>query len=69
MPEGVIHAFAILKKAAAKVNMEYGILDKKLGDTIQQVCDEILSNKLKQHFPLVVWQTGSGRIKHLQQHV
>lgn len=65
MPEPVIHAFAILKKAAAKVNMDYGILDKKVGQTIIDVCDEILAGKLKDHFPLVVWQTGSGIYKNL----
>jgi len=59
MPMPVIKAFAILKKSAAKVNVTYG-MDKKVGDTIAQVCDEILSGKLDNHFPLVVWQTGSG---------
>jgi len=59
MPEPVIRAFAVLKKAAAKVNMEYG-MDAKVGNTIMQVCDEIITGKHSEHFPLVIWQTGSG---------
>jgi len=59
MPEPVIKAFAILKKAAAKVNMGYG-LGSEIGNSIMAVCDEILAGKLEQHFPLVIWQTGSG---------
>src|SRR5688500_9660774 len=60
MPTEVIHAFAILKKAAAFTNQEAGILDKAKADLIARVCDEILAGKLDEHFPLVVWQTGSG---------
>src|SRR5262249_24660024 len=56
----VIRAFATLKKAAALVNAEIGVLDRKKADVIAQVCDEILAGKLDDHFPLVVWQTGSG---------
>lgn len=59
MPIEIIKAFAILKKAAAKVNMTYG-LDSKVGETIIRVCDEILTEKHNDHFPLVIWQTGSG---------
>jgi len=59
MPEPVIRAFAILKKSAAKVNMTYG-LDPKVGNTIIQVADEIINGKHDAHFPLVIWQTGSG---------
>lgn len=59
MPIPVVHAMAILKKAAAKVNMTYG-LDKTVGETIIKAADEIVSGKLDNHFPLVVWQTGSG---------
>jgi fumarate hydratase class II len=59
MPEPIIKAFAILKKAAAKVNMGYG-LGSEIGNSIMAVCDEILAGKLEQHFPLVIWQTGSG---------
>jgi len=59
MPLPVIHAMAILKKAAATVNMTYG-LDKKVGDAIIQAADEVISGKFDAHFPLVIWQTGSG---------
>lgn len=60
MPIEVIRAFAILKKAAALTNAEVGGLDPQKSDTIGKVCDEILAGKLDDHFPLVVWQTGSG---------
>ena len=60
MPIEIIHAFAILKKAAAITNFELGVLDEKKKDLIAKVCEEILDNKLNNEFPLVVWQTGSG---------
>lgn len=60
MPIEIIRAFAILKKAAAKTNYELGLLDEKIAKTIGEVADEILEGKLDEHFPLVVWQTGSG---------
>ena len=60
MPIEIIHAFAILKKAAAITNFELGVLDEKKKDLISRVCEEILDNKLNNEFPLVVWQTGSG---------
>lgn len=60
MPAEIIHAFAILKKAAALANFELGVLPKEKCDLISQVCDEILQDKLNDEFPLVVWQTGSG---------
>lgn len=59
LPAPLIKAFGVLKKAAAKVNVTYG-LDPKLGDAIQQAADEVISGKLVDHFPLVVFQTGSG---------
>eukprot|EP01116_Phalansterium_solitarium_P011538 TRINITY_DN27262_c0_g1_i1.p1 TRINITY_DN27262_c0_g1~~TRINITY_DN27262_c0_g1_i1.p1 ORF type:complete len:509 (+),score=178.53 TRINITY_DN27262_c0_g1_i1:38-1564(+) len=59
MPLPVVYGQATLKKAAAIVNMTYG-LDPKVGNTIIQVADEILAGKLDDHFPLVIWQTGSG---------
>jgi fumarate hydratase class II len=59
MPLPVIHAFGHLKKAAAIVNETYG-LDSKLANAIVQAADEVISGKLDDHFPLVVWQTGSG---------
>ncbi len=60
MPIEVIRAFAILKKAAALTNAELGVLEQQKCDLIGKVCDEILSGALDDHFPLVVWQTGSG---------
>ncbi|MCB1136619.1 MAG: class II fumarate hydratase, partial [Chlamydiia bacterium] len=60
MPIEVIHAFAYVKKAAAMVNRELGVLPQEKASVIGEVCDEILSGKLDQHFPLIVWQTGSG---------
>ncbi len=60
MPKEIIHAFGYLKKAAAITNYELGVLDEKKKDLIVQVCDEIISGKLDDQFPLVIWQTGSG---------
>src|SRR4249920_297873 len=60
MPREIIRAFAYLKKAAAIVNQEAGLLPKEKADLIGQVCDEILEGKLDEYFPLVIWQTGSG---------
>ncbi|MDE2337260.1 MAG: class II fumarate hydratase [Alphaproteobacteria bacterium] len=60
MPLPLIHALGIQKKAAAMTNMELGALDKKLGDAIERAADEVAQGKLDDHFPLVVWQTGSG---------
>ena len=60
MPREITHAFGILKKAAAQANNALGRLsDEKLG-VIEQACDEVIAGKLYEHFPLVVWQTGSG---------
>ncbi|MBI2967367.1 MAG: class II fumarate hydratase [Bacteroidetes bacterium] len=60
IPMEVIRAFGILKKAAALTNLKIGVLTKDKCDTICRVCDEIIQGKLDEHFPLVVWQTGSG---------
>ncbi|GGZ37980.1 fumarase class II [Shewanella chilikensis] len=60
MPKAIIHAFALLKKAAAQTNAELGQLPKDKAALIARVCDEILAGQLEQHFPLVIWQTGSG---------
>jgi fumarate hydratase class II len=60
MPREVIQAFAILKKAAAIVNFDLGVLAKEKMELIVAVCDEILAGKLDDQFPLVIWQTGSG---------
>lgn len=60
MPIEIIRAFGVLKKAAALANMELGILAEEKASLIMQVCDEIIEGKLDDHFPLVIWQTGSG---------
>jgi fumarate hydratase class II len=60
IPTEVLRAFGVLKKAAALSNVELGVLDKSKADLISRVCDEIIQGKLDEHFPLVVWQTGSG---------
>lgn len=60
MPPEVIRAFGIIKKAAALTNVELGILPKEKGDWIVRAAQEIIEGKLNEHFPLVVWQTGSG---------
>ena len=60
MPRELIKALGILKKAAAMANVELKLLDKERGDMIAQVADEVVSGKLDEHFPLVIWQTGSG---------
>ncbi len=60
MPREIIRGMGIVKKAAALVNMELGTLSKEKGDLIVQAADEVIDGKLDDHFPLVVWQTGSG---------
>ena len=60
MPLEIIRGFAVLKKAAARANCELGVLETEKRDAIATVCDEILAGKLDEHFPLVIWQTGSG---------
>lgn len=60
MPKEIIHAFAYLKKAAAQANKELGVLSLEKCELISKVCDEILTGKLDDQFPLVIWQTGSG---------
>jgi fumarate hydratase class II len=62
MPREITHAFGILKRAAAMANHELKpekMTDEKL-DAIEKACDEVIAGKLNDHFPLVVWQTGSG---------
>ena len=56
----LIRAYGILKKAAALTNFSQGSLEKEIADAIVQSSDEVISGKLDDHFPLVVWQTGSG---------
>jgi fumarate hydratase class II len=60
MPRELIWAFGILKKAAALVNKELGILAAEKADLIVKAADEVILGELDDHFPLVVWQTGSG---------
>lgn len=60
IPQEIIHAFAVLKKAAALANCKLGNLDARRANVIAAACDEILAGKLDDEFPLVVWQTGSG---------
>jgi len=60
MPLALIHAFGVVKKAAAMTNMKLKDLDPKLADAIAKAADEVIEGKLDDHFPLVVWQTGSG---------
>ena len=60
MPIEIIRAFAILKKAAALVNADLTDFPREKAEQIADVCDEILAGKLDDHFPLVIWQTGSG---------
>lgn len=62
MPKPIIHAFAILKKACARVNHSNGDLDSRLAKAIEEACDDVLNDRLnlKDEFPLVIWQTGSG---------
>lgn len=60
MPKPLIRALGVLKRAAAQVNMQIAGLDKKMGEAIITAATEVMEGKLDDHFPLVVWQTGSG---------
>jgi fumarate hydratase class II len=60
MPAELIRAFGVLKKAAALVNQDLGKLPAEKGGLIAQAADEVISGKLNKHFPLRIWQTGSG---------
>ncbi len=60
MPDAVIRSMAVLKKAAADVNRDLGKLSDEYADLIGQAADEIIAGELDDHFPLYVWQTGSG---------
>ncbi len=59
-PQPIVRALGIVKRAAAETNMALGKLDTKLGETIVKAAQEVIDGKLDGHFPLVVWQTGSG---------
>ncbi len=60
MPLEVVRALALLKKAAAEVNRDLGLLSPELADLIIRAADEVITGKLDDHFPLRIWQTGSG---------
>jgi len=60
MPKPLVRAFGIVKRAAAEANADMGLIDKKLSDAIVKAAQEVIDGKLDEHFPLVVWQTGSG---------
>ncbi|MBY0408251.1 MAG: class II fumarate hydratase, partial [Rickettsiales bacterium] len=60
MPRPLIHALGTLKRSAAVVNMQLGVLDKTIGEKMVAAATEVMEGKLDDHFPLVVWQTGSG---------
>ncbi|REJ73807.1 MAG: class II fumarate hydratase [Acidobacteria bacterium] len=65
LPRPLIRALGLQKKAAALANMELGELPKRLGRAIVQAADEVISGALDEHFPLKVWQTGSGTQSHM----
>ncbi len=60
MPLRILRAFAVVKKACAEANLSLGLLDERRAGLITEVCGELLDGKLDGHFPLAVWQTGSG---------
>ncbi|MBL4830466.1 MAG: class II fumarate hydratase [Aliivibrio sp.] len=60
MPKPLIRALGMVKQCAAQTNMDVGILDKRIGAAILQAAQEVMEGKLDEHFPLSVWQTGSG---------
>ena len=59
-PKSIVRALGIVKRASAEVNMDLGRLDPQLGKAIVAAAQEVIDGKLDEHFPLVVWQTGSG---------
>src|SRR6187551_2995798 len=60
MPAGVIHALGTVKRAAARVNARLGLIEPRLAEAIVKAAAEVAEGRLDDHFPLVVWQTGSG---------
>jgi fumarate hydratase, class II len=60
MPISIVHALGLVKLAATETNLELGLIDRRLADAIIQAAHEVIDGKLDDHFPLVVWQTGSG---------
>jgi len=59
-PVPIIRALGVIKQAAARTNKTLGVLDAKVADAIDKAADEVVNGKMDDHFPLVVWQTGSG---------
>ncbi|MBI1180110.1 MAG: class II fumarate hydratase, partial [Alphaproteobacteria bacterium] len=59
MPSEVVHGLGLIKQAAARVNATHG-LDRQMAEAIEQAAAEVAAGALDDHFPLVVWQTGSG---------
>ena len=59
-PASIVRALGVVKRASAEANMALGKLDPKLGEVIVKAAQEVIEGKLNDHFPLVVWQTGSG---------
>src|SRR6185437_9757321 len=59
-PLPIVRALGVVKRAAAEVNMHLGRLDPKIGNAIVAAAQEVIDGKLNEHFPLAVWQTGSG---------
>ena len=60
MPLAVVHALALVKRSAARVNASLGLLEAKKAEAIARAADEVLAGRHDEEFPLVVWQTGSG---------
>ena len=60
MPTELVRALGVVKKAAAGANVELGELDGKIAELIARAADDIIEGELDDHFPLVIWQTGSG---------
>ncbi|MEM9794563.1 MAG: lyase family protein, partial [Pseudomonadota bacterium] len=59
-PVAIVRALGVIKQACAQANMSLGKLDKRLGDAMEAAAAEVVAGTLDDHFPLVVWQTGSG---------
>ena len=60
MPTGLVHALALVKLAAARTNQELGLIEPRVADAIVRAAQDVIDGRLDDHFPLVVWQTGSG---------
>src|ERR1700744_3950244 len=60
MPMPIVHALGLVKLASAQTNLELGLLDRRRAGAIVRAAREVIDGKLDDHFPLVVWQTGSG---------